>query len=247
MAPLPTPDPDLPLPPIHLRVHPLTHKGAVHFLRVFGPQSANIIASHCRTIIAALYPTTSPRNDPSFPKIQSITIYVRPMDRIAYTTDGMIDPEAKETHLSANYIERCDFTEISGVLIHELVHVWQRNGLGSAPGGFIEGVADFVRLKSHLGARHWHKSKPGKDQKWDAGYERTAWFFEWIEDHWKGGKGWVKRVNMRLEKERWGEWVWEYAGAKNVDELWKGYLASFGSEEQAGRIGPAPAQPTHSI
>jgi hypothetical protein len=167
------------------------------------------------------------------------------MDGVAYTTGAMIDPDAKEIHFSADYVERCSFSEMSGVLIHELVHVWQRNGQDSAPSGFIEGVADFIRLKSGLGAEHWHKSRPEKDQRWDAGYERTAWFFEWIEDNWKGGKGWVKRVNMKLAKERWGDWVWKDAGALDVDELWKGYVASFGPEMQAEGQGPPPAQPTH--
>ena len=244
--PLPTPNPALPLPPIHLRIHPISHPGAIHFLQLFGPQAAETLESHCRVIIAALYPTTSPLSDPSFPTIHSITIFIRPMDGVAYTQSSMIDSDAKEIHFSADYIKNSSPTEISGVLIHELVHVWQRNGKDSAPGGFIEGVADYVRLKSGLGAAHWHKSKPEKDQKWDAGYERTAWFLEWVEDETKGGKGWVKRVNVRLAKEPWGDWVWKYAGVLDVDSLWKRYIASFDGEQASGS-GPAPAIPTHGV
>lgn len=245
--PLPAPDSSLSLPPIHLRIHPISHPGAIHFLQVFGPQCSETLESHCRVIIAALYPTTSPLSDPSFPTIHSITIYIRPMDGVAYTTSSMVDPHAKEIHFSADYIEQCSPLEISGVLIHELVHVWQRNGRDSAPGGFIEGVADYVRWKSGLGAEHWRKEKPQKDQSWDAGYERTGWFLEWIEDKTKGGKGWVKRVNVRLAKEPWGDWVWKYAGVLDVDSLWKRYIASFDEKEQEEGSGPPPAKPTHTV
>lgn len=242
MAPVPPPDPSIPLPPIHLRIHPIGEEGAIHFLQTFGPKSAEILASHCRYIIAALYPSTS---DPSFPTIHTITLYIRPVDGVAYTTENMIDPKAKEIHFNTNYIKQCTFHEISGVLIHELVHVWQRDGEGSTPGGFIEGLADYVRLKSGLGAAHWHKSKPQTNQTWDAGYERTGWFLEWVEDHAKDGKGWVKRVNTRLGKEKWGDWVWKEAGAEGVEELWKGYLKSFEQKETKEGSGPPPAAPTH--
>lgn len=169
MAPLPPSDSDLELPPIHLRIHPVTEAGAIHFLKTFGPKSGEILTAHCRTIIAALYPLIEPVADPSFPTIHSITIYVRPMDGVAYTTSGMIDEHAKEIHCSSQYFAQSTFEEISGVFIHELVHVWQRNGLGSAPGGFIEGLADYVRWKAGLGAAHWKKSRPEQNQPWDAG------------------------------------------------------------------------------
>lgn len=169
LTPLPPADPDVELPPIHLRIHPVTEPGAIHFLQSFGPHSGEVLAAHCRTIIAALYPLIEPLSDPSFPKVHSITIYIRPMDGVAYTASGMIDEHAKEIHCSTQYFARSSFEEISGVLIHELVHVWQRDGLGSAPGGFIEGLADYVRWKAGLGAAHWKKSRPEEDQHWDAG------------------------------------------------------------------------------
>lgn len=178
MAPLPPPDPELDLPLIHLRFHPLTEPGAIHFLETFGPKCGEILPAHCRTIIAALYndastksksPNSNSTSEGAFPTIHSITIFVRRMDGVAYTTSGMIDPAAKEIHCSAAYFGQSAFSEISGVLIHELVHVWQRDGLGSAPGGFIEGLADYVRLKAGLGAKHWRRSRPGQDQSWDAG------------------------------------------------------------------------------
>jgi len=231
MAPLPAPHPDIELPPIHLRIHPLGHPGAIHFLEHFGAQCFKSLASHCRFIITELYPDPS---HSSIPNIHSITLFIRPMDGVAYTTEGVVDPKTREIHFAAGYIERIDHIhsaeELSGVLLHELVHVWQRNGVGSAPS-----------------AKHWKKSKPGKDQSWDAGYERTAWFFKWVEEesHMGKGKGWLQRVNVRLAKEEWGKWVWEEAGATDVDELWEGYIKSFESEELTTGQGPPPAIPTH--
>jgi len=54
-----------------------------------------------------------------------------------------------------------------------MVHVEQFNGLGSAPGGLIEGIADWVRNENHLDPPHW-KEGPGEDENWDAGYQTTV-------------------------------------------------------------------------
>ncbi|KAF8312941.1 BSP-domain-containing protein [Clavulina sp. PMI_390] len=187
---------------------------------------------------------------PGFPTIHTITVFIREMDGVAYTSSSPSNPDAKEIHCSAAYFGQSNFREISGVLIHELVHVWQRDGQGSAPGGWIEGVADWVRLKAGLGAGHWRKSRPGKEQTWDAGYERTAYFLEWAEARTTAAKGFIRRVNARLAYERWGDWVWEEAGAP-VDELWAGYVRSFDADGSAGAeeggSGPAPAMPTHAV
>lgn len=48
------------------------------------------------------------------------------------------------------------------------VHVFQYDAKGTCPGGLIEGIADFVRLKAGLAPPHW---KPGPRSRWDEGYE----------------------------------------------------------------------------
>ena len=45
----------------------------------------------------------------------------------------------------------------------------------TCPGGLIEGIADWVRLRAGLGAKHW---KQEADGKWDAGYQHTGYFLE---------------------------------------------------------------------
>ncbi|CEH12846.1 plant basic secretory protein [Ceraceosorus bombacis] len=96
--------------------------------------------------------------------VRSITLHVREMDGVAYTTGDRWDDEHKEIHISANHIantsedRRAD--ELRGVLCHEMVHVWQFNGKGTFPGGAVEGVADWVRLKAGLAPPHWRRT-PG--------------------------------------------------------------------------------------
>ena len=50
----------------------------------------------------------------------------------------------KEIHFSLNHIKNSESRakdEINGVLTHEVVHCFQYNAKGTAPGGLIEGIA----------------------------------------------------------------------------------------------------------
>jgi hypothetical protein len=63
------------------------------------------------------------------------------MNGVAHTTGTNT---SKEVHFSLGYIfktrQRAKH-EIMGVLTHEVVHCYQYNGKGTAPGGLIEGIA----------------------------------------------------------------------------------------------------------
>jgi hypothetical protein len=86
-----------------------------------------------------------------------------------------LDGEHKEYHLSSSYLSNLNPTaisrEIQGVTTHELVHVFQFNGMGTCPVGVTEGIADWVRLDGGKGAAHW---KEGCGERWDQGYEATG-------------------------------------------------------------------------
>jgi len=91
------------------------------------------------------------------------------MDGIAYTTGSDLDNDHKEIYFSLDYIgqipdDRAQ-NEILGVIRHEMVHCWQYDACGTAPGGLIEGISDFVRMKAGLGPPHWTR----KGERWDAG------------------------------------------------------------------------------
>jgi hypothetical protein len=85
------------------------------------------------------------------------------MPGVAYTTSGGY-PTRKEIHFSLDYIKSVSpslaVNEIRGVLAHEVVHCYQYDAKGTCPGGLIEGVADFVRLKEQLAPPHWKNSFP---------------------------------------------------------------------------------------
>ena len=115
-----------------------------------------------------------------------MTLVLKSNGGVAQTGGIDLDNDHKEILFSLDYIgDRAKSgnlgeigLEIKGVLVHEMVHAWQLNGKGRAPGGLIEGIADFVRLKAELSPPHWKKEKP---EQWDAGYQTTAFFLEWLE------------------------------------------------------------------
>ncbi|KAI9846577.1 MAG: hypothetical protein M1837_003818 [Sclerophora amabilis] len=160
-------------------------------------------------------PTRPPRHT-QFPPCRSITLLLRPISGVAYTTGKELDNAHKEIHLSLPYIESIRATdssstkptatptstssgplptptpapsspvaesshsEILGVLTHETVHCLQ-HASGAPPGGLIEGIADWVRLRSGLAPAHW-KRTPDSETKWDQGYAVTAWFLDWLDE-----------------------------------------------------------------
>jgi hypothetical protein len=149
------------------------------------------------------------------------------MDGVAYTVGSSLDDDHKEIHFSLKYIAgiACarQTDEIRGVLVHEMVHCWQWNGHGSAPPGLIEGIADFVRLKAGLVPPHW---KPEGGGDWDAGYQHTGYFLDWLERRY--GKGAVQRINERLRTGKYCEGeFWEGLFDRGVKELWNDYCKSF--------------------
>lgn len=117
------------LPAIHLRIHPITHEGAETFTRN-APDIGAVLKEAVHSCWKLLYNNEAhllPRD------IRSITIYVRPMGGVAYTTGNWMDGQNKEIHFNADYIrdqskERAR-DEIRGVLVHEMVHVWQNDGI----------------------------------------------------------------------------------------------------------------------
>lgn len=117
--------------------------------------------------------------------------------------------------------------ELQGVLVHEMVHCWQWNAYGTAPGGLIEGIADFVRLKAGLAPPHWKKERR---DNWDQGYQHTGYFLEWIETQY--GEGSIRRVNEALMNKRYDEEVfWTKLFSKGVKDLWSEYCRTLPAKD----------------
>ncbi|KAL8712012.1 MAG: hypothetical protein Q9220_003708 [cf. Caloplaca sp. 1 TL-2023] len=162
------------------------------------------------------------------PPVRSVTLVLRAMDGVAYTTGIELDNEHKEIHFSLGYIAKIPSEpkfrqkeEIQGVLVHEMVHGWQWDGEGTTPGGLIEGIADFVRLKAGLSPPHWTKERK---EQWDAGYQHTGYFLDWIETRY--GDGSVRRINEALINEYVEENFWTNLFGKQVQELWDEYSST---------------------
>ncbi|KAI3774689.1 hypothetical protein L1987_49249 [Smallanthus sonchifolius] len=111
--------------------------------------------------------------------------------------------------------------EFSGVIYHEMTHVWQWSGNGSTPSGLIEGIADFVRLKAGYIPSHW--VQPGQGDKWDQGYDVTARFLDYCEGL---RRGFVAELNKKMRYVYSVDYFVDLVG-KTVDQLWSEYKAAY--------------------
>ncbi|KAL6236984.1 hypothetical protein BDW75DRAFT_205326 [Aspergillus navahoensis] len=196
-----------------------------------------------------------PTFSPSIPPTRSVTVLLRDFGGVAYTTGKDLDNDHKEIHISLAYIQHCrtkadPLAELVGVLTHELVHCYQYaapratvdgkpdDSTPRAPGGLVEGVADFVRLKAGLSPPHWSRPTSARErpEKWDSGYQHTAYFLAWLEDV-RVGRGAIGLLNDRLcrvgyvgggksgvdveGKEQ--ESFWRTLYGAEIDELWDEY------------------------
>ncbi|KAH9947103.1 peptidase of plants and bacteria-domain-containing protein [Amylocystis lapponica] len=208
------PNPAWLIPTFELRVEDVSHPGARLFFEHIQPADAlkNAVVAVCSWLYTR---ETAPTN------VHSVLLVLRPgMTVPAYTTGSLT---AKEIHVSLNHIVNSSARikhEFLGVLTHEMVHCYQYNAQGTCPGGLIEGLADWVRLHAGFIPPHW---KPGGGEKWDAGYDATAYFLDWIEARY--GDGIVRELNMRLRDQVYDVRVFQDLTGHDVNELWKLYKA----------------------
>ncbi|KAK0481564.1 hypothetical protein IW261DRAFT_1550675 [Armillaria novae-zelandiae] len=191
----PTPPSTWPYPTLSLRIPDLAHPGVQTFLRLLDAHTALTLAIES-TLTHLL--------------VGSVMLVLRSMDGVAYTTGSATH---KEIHLSADYI-------IMGVLTHEMVHCYQYNARGTCPGGLVEGIADFVRLHADLAPPHW--SPHSVPDKWDAGYQHTAYFLDWLERRY--GEGTVRELNVLMKEREWEESMFRELTGRKLDKLWKFYI-----------------------
>ena len=168
-----------------------------------------------------------------------MTVILEPLGGVAYTTGIQLDDDHKEIHFSLDYINQISedrrAKEIQGVLVHEMVHCWQWNAKGTCPGGLIEGIADYVRLKAGLDPPHWKRPTKGKDEdaspyRWDAGYEKTGFFLNWLEE--EHGEGSVRSINASLRGVVYDEnKFWKALFGESVEGLWKRYFDTWKKED----------------
>ncbi|KAL4615325.1 hypothetical protein ACB092_07G115500 [Castanea dentata] len=123
--------------------------------------------------------------------LPKVILFIDDIDGVAYAINNQI-------HVSARYINGYSGdvrTEITGVV----------------PGGLIEGIADYVRLKAGFAPSHW--MKPGQGDRWDHGYDVTALFLDYCNSL---RYGFVAELNKKLR-----------TGYSSVDQLWSDYKSKY--------------------
>jgi hypothetical protein len=232
-------------PKLRLHLNELSHDGTALFLSQV--DACRLLPNAISHVIQHLY-TSCPGS--KIPGTRSVTLVLRSMDGVAYTTGLQLDDDHKEIHLSLDYVQNfakkpkeCRH-EIIGVVTHEMVHCYQNNGKGTAPGGLIEGIADFVRLKAGLAPPHWRGPKEELGERWDSGYQKTAYFLDWLEV--QHGSGTVGKINETMRTEKYDEesfWEGIFGKGNGIDVLWKDYCASLESEqEDSAKMSPPTEQ-----
>ncbi|ONH91773.1 hypothetical protein PRUPE_8G136300 [Prunus persica] len=151
--------------------------------------------------------------------VHNITLTIEDMKGEAYTNTSN-----NEIHVSAGYIlsypaadAEGQRNEMNGVIYHQLTHVWQWNGNGQAPRGLVEGIADYVRMKSGFIPSQW--AQPGVGDRWDQGYDVTARFLEYLESL---RNGFVTELNKKMRLGYSDDDFVQLLG-KNVGQLWTEY------------------------
>ena len=188
--------------------------------RVFDEQVPNpttFARAAAQRVCKVLYRTAS-----EVPRVPFIKLVIEDFDGVAWA-----DPSAHEVHVSSLYLagvaqrsteEELRY-EITGVIDHELTHVYQHL---DGPGWLIEGMADFVRL--HTG--FIPESNRGRGGHYDDAYQTTAFFLDWIDDA-KPGFGYEVNQSMRDgDGQEWTLDVFQQLTGTDVDTLWNQYQDS---------------------
>ncbi|KAK1759266.1 peptidase of plants and bacteria-domain-containing protein [Echria macrotheca] len=221
-------------PKLRLELRDITHPATSKFLNAVDITA--IFPTAVSKVQRLLYQSPS---DPStnVPPTRSVTLVLRDMDGVAYTTGLDLDYDHKEIHFSLDYIDRISppsrlAAEITGVLTHELVHCYQWRALGTCPGGLIEGIADWVRLNCDLSPPHWKRDLDGD---WDRGYQHTAYFLQYLETRF--GEGTVRRINEKLRLcEYEAKPFWTELLGRPVEQLYGDYTAAEGKGESQNHM-----------
>lgn len=126
--------------------------------------------------------------------------------------------------LSSDYVESYKGNvkiEVTGIIYHEMTHVWQWTSNGLAPRGLTTGIADFVRLKAGYVASNWGEN--GHGDNWDDGFDVTARFLDYCNTL---KQGFVAKLNKKM-RNQYSDAYFNHLLGKSVYHLWTDYKAKY--------------------
>ena len=191
-----------------------THEDVAQFLERF-----------IQSLVYYLYGSSSSQR----PHLRGITIHVLPMDGVAFT-EGSTMSGWKFIYISVKHVLNRPVDEqeyeFQGVLAHELTHCFQHTGMGSASKGFIEGLADYIRIRMNVPAKHW-KLQTSSLKKWDEGYEKTGAFMKWLDDRHPGA---IISANLYLKSHHWDTYIFRRVANIDVKEEWSQFCQQYSQD-----------------
>ncbi|KAF8759861.1 Plant basic secretory protein [Rhizoctonia solani] len=138
------------IPELDLVIEDVLCPGATLFLTLVQP--GKLLQDAVAGVLMELYDKeTVPK------RVKFLRVIIKETNGVAATSGDEI---RKTIVFNAKYIAqvgRRAKDEILGVIRHEVVHCFQHDAQGTAPGGLIEGVADFVRLRAGFAPPHWKR------------------------------------------------------------------------------------------
>ncbi|KAK6137011.1 hypothetical protein DH2020_029246 [Rehmannia glutinosa] len=192
--------------------------GGARFDADIGGQYSQETLENATTFIWGIF---QQNNESDRKNVERVSLFIDDMDGFSYVSIN------DQIHVSARYIQVYPGDvkrEITGILYHQMTHIWQWIGNGQpVPDGLIEGIADFVRLKSgYAPTSHWVSA--GQGDRWDQGYDVTARFLDYC-DQLKNGT-FVAELNQKM-RDGYNDGYFQELLGKSVDDLWVDYKAKF--------------------
>lgn len=84
-----------------------------------------------------------------------------------------------------------------------------------------------MRLHAGFSPPHW---KPAGGDKWDAGYQTTAYFLDWMEERY--GQGTIRELNEEMKSKEWDDGLFKECTGRKVGKLWKMYCAHLEGDDR---------------
>lgn len=162
--------------------------------------------------------------------VKVINVYITEFPGYAHTKDNNINISASalDNMYRPRENSRWMFTSL---MFQEMAHVFQWNGESTAPQGLVEGIADYVMVKSGFYVKRRY-TMPGAGQRWDEGFGVTERFLENCDVLLPG---FTAKLNNKMRYRYTDEFFANLLG-KPVNQLWKEYKELYGNQTEGESI-----------